>query len=49
MAVLWFLAALFSTSGRDKVWEWTNNVIEWLNENLIVRSVYDGEIEHIFS
>ena len=29
MAVLWFLVALFSASGRDKVWEWTNSVIEW--------------------
>ena len=34
MAVLWFLVALFSASGRDKVWEWTNNVIEWLNDKL---------------
>ena len=32
MAVLWFLVALCSASGRDKVWEWTNDVIEWLND-----------------
>jgi hypothetical protein len=32
MAVLWFLVALFSAKGRDKVWEWTTKVIEWLGE-----------------
>ena len=32
MAVLWFLVALCSARGRDKVWEWTNNIVEWLND-----------------
>ena len=32
MAVLWFLVALFSASGRDKVCELPNSVIEWLYE-----------------
>ena len=31
MAVLCFLAALCSAKWRDKVWEWTSNMIESLN------------------
>lgn len=31
MAVLCFFAALCSANWRDKVWGWTNNIIESLN------------------